>query len=395
MYYILTIFKKEFKELLRDRRTLFAMIIFPLLIVPLMILPMTKIASSQSETAQFKHLKVAINDNGNGTELMKRLNRRKDLTLLKNIDPENYTQLIKDDSLDLALEIDPGFDKAIQDGKTGALKIHYNATSDTVVFTRLAKTIERYHDEILLERLGALGASRATIQPTRITATNIYSNRESIGKMAGGMLPYFFVLFALIGAMYPAIDLFTGEKERGTIETILTVPASRLHILLGKMLVIILAGTISGLLTIVGLFLALKINSEIPAVVTNMVSQLLHPTALFLVLSMILPLTTFFVGILIPISIYAKSFKEAQSLIQPVIVLIVLPLVVGTMPAIKLNILTAIIPVLNVALASREIVAGTIDYGLLAVVFISLFAFAAMSILVCIRWFGKEGNVLK
>lgn len=395
MYYILTIFKKELKELLRDRRTLFAMIIFPLLLAPLMIMVMTKISSTQSETAQFKKLKVAINHNGNGAELMKRFNRRKDLILFQDIDPDNYAQLIKDDSIDLALEIDPNFDKTIEDGKTGDLKIYYNATSDTIVFSRLAKTIERYHDEILSERLDSLGASRATIKPTQITSTNVYSNRESIGKMAGGMLPYFFVLFALIGAMYPAIDLFTGEKERGTIETILTVPASRLHILLGKMLVIILAGTISGLLTIVGLFLALKINSDIPPIVTNMVAQLLHPTALFLVLSMILPLTTFFVGILIPISIYAKSFKEAQSLIQPLMIVVILPLIIGTMPTIKLNLLTAMIPVLNVALASREIIAGTIDYGLLAMVFMSLFAFAGISILICIRWFGKEGNILR
>ncbi len=395
MYYILTIFKKELKELLRDRRTLFAMIIFPLLLAPLMIMVMTKISSSQSTTAQFKNLKIAINDNGNGAELMKRFNRRRDLTLIKNIDPDDYAQLIKEDSIDLALEIDPTFDQAIQNGQTGALEIHYNATSDTIVFTRLAKTIERYHNEILLDRLDSLGASRSTIKPTQITSANVYSKRESIGKMAGGMLPYFFVLFALIGAMYPAIDLFTGEKERGTIETILTVPASRLHILLGKMLVIILAGTLSGLLTIVGLFLALKVNSDIPAVVTNMVAQFLHPMALFLVLSMILPMTTFFVGILIPISIYARSFKEAQSLIQPLMILVILPLVIGTMPSIKLNILTAMIPVLNVALASREIIAGTIDYALLAVVFVSLFAFAGMSILVCIRWFGKEGNMLR
>lgn len=395
MSYIHIIFKKEMKELLRDRRTLFAMIIFPLLLIPMIMMVMTKISTSQSETARTKILKIAIKDNGSGKELVKRLNRRKDIKLFRDIAVDDYKELIKSDSIDLGLEIDAEFDQAIQKGQTGQVNIYYNATGDTIVYKRLATTIERYNDYVLSTRLDSLGASKATIMPTQIKPRNVYTQKESIGKMAGGMLPYCFVLFALIGAMYPAIDLFTGEKERGTMETILTVPANRLHILLGKMLVIVFAGTISGLLTIGGLFLALKLNPDIPAFVTNMASQLLHPRALLLVALMIIPLTTFFAGILIPISIYAKSFKEAQSLIQPITILAILPLVVGTLPGIKLHVLTALIPVLNVALASREIIAGTIDYSLLAIVFLSLFTFAAVGVAFCIKWFGREENILR
>ena len=195
--------------------------------------------------------------------------------------------------------------------------------------------------------------------------------------------------------MYPAIDLFTGEKERGTIETILSVPVSRMEILLGKMLVVIMTGVTSGVLTILGLYLALKLNPEIPPTIINIVDQILKPTPILLIILMLIPLTTFFAGLLIPISIYSKSFKEAQSLIQPMSFLIIIPLVIGMIPGIKLTAITALVPVLNIALASREIIAGTIDYSLLAIVFVSLIIFAGIGVSLCVRWFGEEGNILR
>ena len=195
--------------------------------------------------------------------------------------------------------------------------------------------------------------------------------------------------------MYPAIDLFTGEKERGTIETILTVPASRLQILIGKMLVVVISGVISGVLVILGLYLTLRFNPDVPDMVLNIANQILTPLNLGLIILMLIPLTTFFSGILIPVSIYSKSFKEAQSLITPMTFVVILPLIVAMMPGFKLTVMTALIPIVNVALATKEIVAGTIDYGLLGLVFLSLFVFAAIGIGMCVKWFGSEGNILR
>ena len=198
-----------------------------------------------------------------------------------------------------------------------------------------------------------------------------------------------------MGAMYPAIDLFTGEKERGTIETILTVPASRLQILLGKMGVVILAGVSSGILTILGMYIALRLNKDVPPELLNVVSVILTPKIISLIVLMLVPLTTFFSGILIPASIYAKSFKEAQSIILPMQFIVIIPLIISMLPSTKLTTLTALLPVLNVGLACKEIIAGTIDYALLGLVFLSLFVFAGIGVVVCVKWFGREGNVLR
>ncbi len=392
---ILTIFKKEMLDTLRDRRTLFIMMIVPLLLLPMIFTVMGAVQSSQHEEAMNKIIRIAITDHDNGAALLQTIQRRRDVQIIAVEDRAELREMIRADALDLALEIAPSFDEKIATGKTGELTIYYNSTSDSLLYTALDKTIQAYHKNILAQRLEVLGATTATIQPTKTIRKDVYTRSESLGKMIGGFLPYIFVLFCLIGAMYPAIDLFTGEKERGTIETLLTIPADRLQILLGKMAVVVLGGLCSGVLTIVGMYLALQLGLGIPDFLRNIVLSILTPDSIVLVLLMLLPLTVFFAGLLIPASIYARSFKEAQSMIQPMMFLVFIPLIIGMTPGVELSRTTAMIPVLNVALASREIVAGTIDYGLLGLVYLSLISFAAIAILICVKWFEKEGTILR
>ena len=382
-------------DTLRDRRTVITMVLIPFLLLPLIVTIMTFVNSSQTEVARDKFLKIAVYANENGGELVKWLKRRKDMEVLEGVQPRHFKKLIRSDSLDFAIIIDQGFDEAIEKGTTGEINIYYKNLTDTILYQRLTSTITRYHNSVLKERLDALGATLQTIKPISINNVNVYSSRESIGKLAGGALPYFFVLFCFLGAMYPAIDLFTGEKERSTIETLLVVPANRLQILIGKMLVVVFTGVLSGLLTIFGLFVALKFNTNIPVFISGIAMQLLSPQAVFLIITMMIPLTTFFAGLLIPASIYARSFKEAQSLIQPMIFIVVVPLVIGFIPSTEFSFTTALIPILNVALATREIVAGTIAYEMLFLVYGSLFVFAALGIFVSLRWFGHEGNIFR
>ena len=381
--------------MLRDRRTVITMIVMPILLMPAIISLTSYIASDRIKKAQAKDIKIAINTNDNGVDLVKRFKRQKDLQIIEGIDIKDFEQLIRDDSLDLAIDISEDFDTQIKGGKTAGIKVFYDSTDEGLFMKRMDNTIESYKKSIVKARLDSLGGEMDLIEPIKTVEQNVYTQTESFGKMVGGFLPYIFVLFCLMGAMYPAIDLFTGEKERGTMETILSVPASRLQILLGKMLVVVLSGVISGVLTIIGLYLALKLNPDVPGWVITMANELLSPQSLGLIILMLIPLTTFFAGVLIPASIYAKSFKEAQSLIQPLMFFVIVPLVIAMMPGFELDTFTALIPIVNVALATKEIVAGTIDYGLLSLVFLSLFVFAGIGIAVCVRWFGAEGNILR
>ncbi|MDA8972430.1 ABC transporter permease [Saprospiraceae bacterium] len=393
--HIFTIFKKEMLDMLRDRRTVITMIVMPILLMPIIISLSSYIASDRIKKAQAKDIKIAISANENGVDLVKRFKRQKDVQIIEGVNKKDFEELIRNDSLDLAIDISEDFDSRIENGKTAEVQVFFDSTDEGLFMKRLKNTIDNYKEFIVKSRLVLLGEEMNLIKPIKTSEQDVYTQTESLGKRIGGFLPYIFVIFCLMGAMYPAIDLFTGEKERGTMETILSVPASRLQILLGKMLVVVLSGVISGVLMIIGLYLALKLNPDVPGWVITMANELLSSQSLGLIILMLIPLTTFFAGILIPTSIYAKSFKEAQSLIQPLIIVVTIPLVIAMMPGFKLDAFTALIPILNVALATKEIVAGTINYGLLSLVFVSLFVFAGIGIAICVRWFGAERNILR
>ena len=126
-----------------------------------------------------------------------------------------------------------------------------------------------------------------------------------------------------------------------------------------------------------------------------MANSILTPAFVIQLFLMLIPLTVFFAGIMIPITVYAKSFKEAQSIITPLNIAIILPVVIGFLPGIELTATTAIIPVVNITLCTKQIVAGTLDYGLFAMGVGSLFVYASIACYISLRQFGNEKNVLR
>jgi sodium transport system permease protein len=221
------------------------------------------------------------------------------------------------------------------------------------------------------------------------------STQETIGKLAGGFLPYVFIAFGFLGCMYPSIDLFTGEKERGTIETLLTAPIPRWQILFGKMAVVVLSGLLAASLSLVGLYISIRgLNIvEDPALI-SIINSILSPKFILTLFILQIPLTIFIAGILIPLAIYSKSFKEAQSVITPLNIVVILPAVIGFLPGIELNATTAMIPIVNIVLATKDLVAGTLNYGHLMISALVMCVIAAVAVFVSYKQFEKETNVL-
>lgn len=395
MKQIFIIFKKELRGTLRDRRTVLAMMVFPLLLIPSILSVSMTFQASQSDKAMNKELRIGIVGNGNGKEFTRALGYSTGIIVVENMEEKALKNLVKSDSLDAGIIIATTFDKSIAENRTGTIEYYFNSTDAPQIKERIESSIELFENGVLTDRLDSLKISDAVINPIQIIEKDVYTSKESMGKMIGGFLPYLFVLFCMMGAMYPTIDLFTGEKERGTLETILTVPASRLQILLGKMGVVVTTGVISGIMAILGLYAALQFNPDAPEFFINIINSILKPGAIALIVAMLIPLTIFFGGAMIPVAIYAKSFKEAQSMIQPGLIVVILPLAIGMMPGMELHFGTALIPILNVALASKEIIAGTINYSLLALVFTSLITFAVIGVWLSIQQFGKESNILR
>jgi len=391
---IFNIARKEFIDTLRDKRTLLVMIVVPLLLFPVIFSFVSNIQQNSMEEAQERQLKIGYTKGQESNELLEYLSKTENVKLIALTSPETQRTLIKQDSLDAILNFTPEFSSQINEMKTGTVQFFYESTEEGVE-DRIAEVVRAYEEKIVGQRLNKIEIESQVIDPVNLAHRDVATTQEKIGKYAGGLIPYVFILFCFIGAMYPAIDLFTGEKERKTIETILTSPVKRIQILTGKMVVVVATGIFSALLAIVGLFLGLNFADALPAEVIEVTGDILQVKFIVLLLTMLIPLTIFFAGLLIPISIYAKSFKEAQSIITPINVLVIVPAIVGMLPGIELSLQTALIPIVNIALATKEIIAGTIDYGLLTVVYGSLIVIALAGVVFSVKYFAQENNILR
>jgi len=394
---IFTIFKKELKDTLRDKRTLMMMLVIPILVFPVIMNIFVGVSATFSEEAATKKVKIGFVGEKDNYVLKQLKNLPKEMGKKEIVFYSDSIQLKKDlrlDSIQIGMFSEKQFSNNLTAQKPAKLTVFYNAT-DVGMKDRAEIYLNTIEDIARQERILDLNLDETKLTPIITEYNNVASSEEMIGKLAGGILPYIFIAFGFLGCMYPAIDLFTGEKERGTIETLLTTPVARWQILFGKMGVVVLSGLLASTAALIGLSLSIEVldvveNAELLAIVHGILSV----KFILLLYALLIPLTVFFAGVMIPIAVYAKSFKEAQSIITPLNIVMVLPAMVGFFPGIELNLTTACIPVVNIVLATKDLIAGTLDMGLLALSFGVMFAIATLAVFVSYKQFDKETNIL-
>lgn len=390
------IFKKELLDTLRDKRTILVMIVIPLLLFPILLNIATKITIKQRQKAEEKILDVALILNKNAESFKSLLKDNKKINLKKNVKEHEITNKIRNGNLDFAIIFNKDFDFKVNSRESGIVRLYYKSSEEvSIQKSRIVNLLKEFEDNLIFIRFKELKINRNIVKAVEIDEHDIASMKEKFGEKIGGFLPYIFVIFCFIGAMYPAIDLGAGEKERGTIETLLASPAKRLQIVYGKFGVIFLAGIITAAISVFSLFLALKTSQEIPEEILTVLLRIVDYKSVLLVFTLLIPLCVFFAALLLSISIFAHSFKEAQSIMTPFNFLVIFPVFIGLFPGVKLDAVTALIPVLNVSLATKEIISGTIKAGLLAEVYLSLFILAGLSLYFCAKWFQREDIIFR
>lgn len=394
MKHIWIIFKKELRLTLRDKRTMVVMILIPLLLFPGIFVIIGKIQSSSSKDEYSRALRVGYSAPADDQGLRAFLEKDTLLKVIPSTSPEQFRTLVREDSLDIAISLKASFPGNIAGYKQDSIHVWYDMGREAP-YDRLKGHFEAYEKLLLAGRLDSLQLSPSTIDPIVIDRNNTASMQETFGKYAGGILPYIFIAFCYMGCMFPAIDLFTGEKERGTIETILSTPVDRWKLLAGKMMVVVASGMTTAFLSLLGLFVGLQISETLPPVVMDIILSILTPTFIGGFLLMLLPLVIFFAGTMIPATVYAKSYKEAQSILSPLNFLVITPAVVGMMPGIELNLVTALIPILNVVLATKDLIAGTIELLPYLLTLLSLLVIAFLAVVFSFKRFGNEKNILR
>lgn len=394
---ILRIFRKELLDTLRDRRTLMTMLVIPILVFPITLNIFVEISKSFEESASAETMKIGIvgdQKNRFKKQLEQIPNELGPKKIIVFKDSVSLKKGIESDAIQLGLLV-PTNEATLRE-KQQSIQISWLLDASELGRSERAEAygaILKANAEA--ERLQILGLRTEQIKPLEIATINCASDKKMVGQLAGGFLPYIFIAFGFIGCMYPAIDLFTGEKERGTLETLLTVPVSRWKILIGKMLVVVSSGMLAATCALIGLFISIEFldlaaNKEL----LDVIHSVLTPAFILSMFALLLPLVIFFAGLMIPIAIYAKSFKEAQSIITPLNIVMVLPAMIGFFPGIQLDVNTVFIPVINVVLATKELIAGTLTWVYFGGVFSIMLLLAALAIMLSYKQFGKETNIL-
>jgi sodium transport system permease protein len=389
------IFRKELKDSLRDRRTLLTMIVLPLILFPLFIGITSRFMQKRTREAREKVLKVSVVSMDTENAFLDMIRERDDIRLMPPVDLDMGQDMVKKDSLDALILFHNSLENPPESGPVSVTHYFKRKDEEGIKKARLSRLLDDLREQLLVNRLRRYGLGASDIEVLDVKEMNLATLKERLAETLGGLLPYFFIIFCYLGSMYPAIDLAAGEKERGTLETLLTAPARRFEILLGKFGVVVLTGLFSASVAILGLYIGIRQTGDIPPEFVDTLLSILEIKSVLLLLSLLLPLSVFFAGLLLSLSIMAKSFKEAQSLISTIMVIIIIPAFMGIMPGTELSASTAFIPVFNVSLTTKAIIAGTITTPLLIEVYLSQVVLAVVGIFICSRMFGRESTLFR
>jgi sodium transport system permease protein len=388
------VYRKEMVDSLRDRRTLISMIVVPILVMPMMTLGISMFSLRMAQEAKKETARVMILGGEDSPSVVESLKKLSAIEFVPARD--DYASQISNRLVRAAVQIPRGFDAALESGEPAhvAILVYEGELKSEFAARRLESFFQDLQQRTIAQRLAARNLPSSYIHPFEVERKNVAPPEKVGAVIFGGLIPYLVILLCLTGAMYPAMDLTAGEKERGTMETILTSPVSRTHLVLGKFLTVLTASLATAALSVCSMALSFRyarnLLGEAPPEFAAQLQLRLQPGAVLAVFAMVLPIAVLFSAALLAISLFAKSYKEAQSYISPLMIVVILPAVASMLPGFELNTRLALIPILNTSLVSKEIVTGTYHWGYMALIFASSCVYAAVALVTAVKLFRRE-----
>jgi len=389
------IYFKEMLETLRDRRTLISTILIPIILFPVLMFGMGAVVVTMMKKTEAEATRIALIGEEHASSFVSLLLEGDDF---QKVDVEDFKSALKEKEIHAALEFPSDFEEKLTLGENSEATIYYDGAElrSSIAKEKLSGELKDYQDSLVAERLRERNIEKSILHPIEINKENLAPKEKMGGFMLSMFLPYMIVILAMVGAMYPAIDLTAGEKERGTLETILVTPVSRLDISTGKFLTVLTASMITILLSTASMSLCASLGlARMGELGSEQVSFAIKPLSIILLLLLMLPLAALFSSALLSVALFAKSYKEAQSYVSPLMFVVILPAMVSFIPGIELNWGLAFVPIVNISLASREVLLGTFRWNFIGLIFLSTFIYASFSIFVTKRLFEKEGVLFR
>ena len=372
---VFNILKKELREMFRDKKSLAMMLVIPIFI-PLLVIGMSALFESQMNMPITDYNRIGFNYELNSVE-----------------------ESIIDD-----LEINPIYDteeNLKEQFEKGEIVLYvtknnnvYTINGDDSDTTTYASSLVESYFQIYKDYLQTDYLANHNVDPSEVL--NIITLEENIVTEDNFFASYvtnyafFFIIMAItVSATYPATDATAGEKERGTLETLLTFPIKSKDIIIGKFLSVSLSSIITGVLSLVLAILSLKIANNMFSIYEGM-DLMLSSSSLIFALIVILAYSFLISGLCIAIASKSKTFKEAQSALTPLTFISFFPGMIAFMIGITTTNMYACIPFLNYTLIFTDITSGNINFIHILLMLISTVIIIIVILKIIIKQYKSE-----
>ncbi|WAM33779.1 ABC transporter permease [Caldicellulosiruptor morganii] len=391
MKHVWIVFKKELKDAFRDRKALLVGIVLPMIFIPVIFIISSLAAKSAYEVKPQKTPIVVI-----GKEYSKTLTSIIEKSEFQIVDSKNPKKDLQDGNVKAVLIIPEDFEKLILQEKQAQVQILTNEADmkSSNVGSILSEIINNLSKEITKSRLIKKNLDPSIIEPIVIKKENVAPPQKQSATFLSFLLPMFLTLWVAVGGMNAAIDITAGEKERGTLEPLLTTAATRASLVTGKYLAVSFMALLAGLSSLVGVIVSfIALPRALGSALQNspILDYKVSPLTVFIMLIVVTLTAIIFAAIEVAIASYARSFKEGQTYLSPVSIVVVIPpyLTMYKMPN-ELTDTYFVLPLVNAISILKELIYDIINLQHLALFVVSSLVYIAISISFASKMFENE-----
>ncbi|MDE6023978.1 MAG: ABC transporter permease [Lachnospiraceae bacterium] len=387
-----SLYKKEMLDVLRDKKTVIMMLVVPLVLYPLVMICSLTIMTGITNSISSSTYRICLDfeDDGHVEELF------------KNTDEVSYSfEIVTCENPDKSLadeEIDAIIRKTVENGRE-CFDITYMSSINNSSYATdmIQKTLKSYSHSLTVGILEEAGLNpEDTLAPVDVHYRDVSTNEETAGSLLGMLIPFMLVMSLLMGTMYPAIDTTAGEKERGTLETMLTLPVSNSELIMSKFLAVGTIGVTSAILNLIAM-------GGVGAYMYNMVASVREGTgrlnmakfvpAICVGTLCILAFAIFISAISMCVCALARSYKEANNYLTPLTLIVMFASFLGFIPNVTLSTSTALIPVANVCLLVRDLLLFKYSIRMIALVLFVNVAYGMISVMLLSKIYNSEAVI--
>ena len=409
--------RKELTEVLRDRRTLLTLVLMPILLYPLLALAFRFFLAEARAAQQVTSYRLGFRTEADRDYFMSYLAQglwalpaaatapaaggpfepTADNPIVFPPPPEFITVIADDPEddlrhgkIDLAFRTGPQ-DRMLVRPQVGlALDADLLLREDSPYSREAARIVERLcggaNAVVLSNGLRSVGIPQRPA-PLRLRPVSVPRDGAGGGWSLAAFLPLVLTLMTITGAVYPAIDLTAGERERGTLEILVAAPIPRVSVLFGKYVAVVAVAVLTALVNVAAMVLSLSLSGLARQVFGP---AGLPPLVILQVLGLLLLFASFFSAVLLILTSYARSFKEAQAYLIPIMLLALAPGLLALVPEISLQGPLTLVPLLNIVLLARDLLEGHARPGPAILVILSTAVYAFLALALAARLFGAE-----